>query len=90
VQPSLPSVTLAGAAATLPAADVSQPLTSVVMLRDVGSLRLPPIIIGLSALLIFLLVCERLHSRDKEIARRRADDGGVGGGRSPTRELEPA
>jgi hypothetical protein len=90
VQPALPSVTLAGAAATLPAADPSQPLTSVVMQRDVGSLRLPPILGAISSLLIFLVICERLHNRDKLIARRKAAGDSGGGARSPTRELEPA
>ncbi|MHB8465594.1 MAG: hypothetical protein ACYDH6_02130 [Acidimicrobiales bacterium] len=90
VQPSLPSITTAGAAATLPAADASQPLTSVVMQRDVGSLRLPPILGALSSLIIFVVICERLHSREKEIARRKAEDEAGGGARSPNRELEPA
>lgn len=92
VQPSLPSVTLAGAAATLPAADVTQPLTSVVMVRDVGSLRLPPILIGFAALIVFSLTCERLHSRDKEIARRKEEEaaGASGGSRRAAGELQPA
>jgi hypothetical protein len=88
VQPSLKSVTVGGVA-TLPAADASQPLTTVVMQRDVGSLRLPPVLLGLSSLLVFLLACERLHSRDKQIARRRAEEGGAGP-RTDNRELEPA
>ena len=90
VQPSLPSVTLQGAAATLPAADASRPLVSVVMLRDVGSLRLPPILGAISSLIILLLLCERLHNRDNLIARRKAEGKSGGGSRSPTRELEPA
>ena len=92
VQPSLPSVTLAGAAATLPAADVTQPMTSVVMVRDVGSLRLPPILIGLASLIVFGLTCERLHSRDKEIARRKEEEaaGPAGGSRRTAGELQPA
>jgi len=91
VQKALPSVTLAGAAATLPAPDATQPVYSVVMLRDVGSLRLPPFLLGFGALIVFGVTIEKLHSRDKEIARRRAE-GGAGGGPSPrpARELEPA
>jgi hypothetical protein len=88
VQPSLPTITLAGAASTLPAADLSKPVTSVVMLRDVGSLRLPPFVLGTSALIIFLLCCERLHTRDKEIKRRKAEDEAEAS--KPGRELEPA
>lgn len=93
VQAALPSVTLAGAAATLPAPDVTAPIYSVVMERDVGSLRLPPTLLGLAAGIVFGLVCEKLHSRDAEIARRRAaEDQGAGRGPSgvPRRELQPA
>jgi hypothetical protein len=100
VAPSLPSVTLAGAAATLPAADVTQPIYSVVLLRSEGSLRLPPILIGFGSLVIFGLTCENLHARDKAIRRRKAEEeeGGGGGGTdrtggAPTRpagELQPA
>jgi hypothetical protein len=86
VQPSLPSVTLAGAAATLPAPAATAPLTSVVMERDVGSLRLPPILLGFGSLLVFGLTCERLHTRDKEIARRKAEGSSAGS----RRELQPA
>ncbi len=91
VQKSVASVTLAGKAATLPSADPTQPLYSVVMLKNDGSLRLPPLLIGGGALILFLLSVERLHHREKEIERRRAEDeaGGPPGGR-PTRELQPA
>jgi hypothetical protein len=99
VTPSLPSVTLAGAAATLPAADVTQPTYSVVLLRSEGALRLPPILIGFGSLIIFGITCENLHARDKAIRRRKAEDEGGGGsgtnqpGGTPTRpagELQPA
>jgi len=91
VQKALPSVTLAGAAATLPAPDATQPVYSVVMLRDVGSLRLPPIVLGFAALIVFGVTVEKLHSRDKEIARRREASGSGGTPASrPARELEPA
>jgi len=90
VQPSVKSITLAGAAATLPSADNTKPLTSVVMQRNVGSLRLPPILLGTSSLIIFLLTCFQLHERDKAIERRRkgSDPGLTGSGER--RELQPA
>lgn len=72
VQPALPTVTLAGAATTLPAPDPTQPIYSVVMLRDVGSLRQPNIMIALASLIVFAVSCAYLHKRDKEIMRRRA------------------
>jgi len=93
VQPALPSVTLAGAAATLPAPDPTKPVYSVVMLRDVGSLRLPPLLLGFGALIVFGVTVEKLHSRDKEIARRRAEegaDGPSGATARPAGELQPA
>jgi hypothetical protein len=92
VAPAVPSVTLAGAATTLPAADVTKPLVSVVMLRNVGSLRLPPILLGFGSLLIFGLTCENLHAREKEIRRRKAEEeaGGSGPPGGRTRELQPA
>jgi hypothetical protein len=93
VQPSLPSITLAGAAATLPAPDATKPVYSVVMLRDVGSLRLPPILLGFGALVVFGVTVEKLHSRDREIARRRAEEA-TGSSSGPTPrpagELQPA
>jgi hypothetical protein len=93
VQPSLPSITLAGAAATLPAPDATKPVYSVVMLRDVGSLRLPPILLGFGALVVFAVTVEKLHSRDREIARRRAEEATgspSGPAPRPAGELQPA
>jgi len=79
VQKALTPVTLAGGAPTLPAADPTQPLVSVVMKRDVGSKRLPSAMIALGAFLLFALTCERLHAHDKaSLARRAAEGGGRG------------
>jgi hypothetical protein len=97
VSPALPTVTLAGAATTLPAADVTQPMETVVLEHNAGSQRLPPMLIGFGALLVFGLTCENLHARDKAIRRRKAEEkaGGPGppdgGERSrPAGELQPA
>lgn len=92
VSPAVPTVTLAGAATTLPAADVSKPMVSVVMLRNVGSLRLPPILLGFGSLLIFGLTCESLHAREKELRRRKEEEesGGSPPPGTPTRELQRA
>ena len=84
---------------TTSAPDATSPVYSVVLLRDVGSLREPPLVLGLASLIVFAVTVEKLHSRDKEIARRQragGDDGGGGGspGRppapEPAGELEPA
>jgi hypothetical protein len=52
--------------------DVRQPVISVVMVRDLGSLRFPPFVIALSSFLIFGIVCNVLHRRDKEIWAQQA------------------
>ncbi len=96
VQPVLPTVTLNGQPTTLPMADATKPVYSVVLLRDVGSLRLPPFLLGFGALIVFGVTIEKLHSRDKEIARRRAAEGEPTGpsgsppGPRPAGELQPA
>lgn len=55
-----------------PVADTSKPLTTVVMLRDLGSVRLPPFILLLCTGTIFFVTCYVLHQRDKEIMQARA------------------
>lgn len=55
-----------------PKADPSKPLTTVVMLRDLGSVRLPPFIMSIFTGLAFFVCCYVLHQRDKEIMRARA------------------
>jgi hypothetical protein len=72
VQQALPTVTLAGAAPTLPSPDVTQPIVTVVLVRDDGTLRQPNIFISVSAFLVFVVCCWTLHRRDKEIMRQRA------------------
>lgn len=55
-----------------PKADPSKPLTTVIMLRDLGSLRVPPFILMLATGTIFFVSCYVLHQRDKEIMQARA------------------
>ncbi len=56
--------------------DVRQPVISVVMVRDLGSVRFPPFVIAVSSFLIFGIACNVLHRRDKEIwaAREAAEN----------------
>jgi hypothetical protein len=75
VQQALPTVTLAGAATTLPAPDPTAPIISVVMVRDEGTLRQPNIFIALASLLVFIVCCWSLHRRDKAIWAQRALSG---------------
>ena len=50
-----------------PIADLSKPITTVVLTRDLGSVRQPPLFIGLAALIIFGVTTFTLHRRDLEI-----------------------
>ena len=55
-----------------PQPDLTAPTTSVVMIRDLGSLRLPPFLVMLASGIIFGVCCWNLHQRDKEIMRAKA------------------
>jgi hypothetical protein len=79
VQPALPQPATSTAKAQ---PDTSKPYTYVILERDLGSVREPQLIMAVVMGLLFLILCDTLHRRDKEIARRRAapDDGPGGGG----------
>lgn len=53
-----------GQAPPTPVADESQPVISVVMIRDVGDLRFPSAMITIGSALIFGLLCWLLHQRE--------------------------
>ena len=57
---------------TKPVLDRSKPQVTVVMLRDLGSVRVPPFVMALATGTIFFVTCYALHQRDKEIMRQRA------------------
>ena len=71
VAPIIQQPTITGAPPT-PAADPSKPVTSVVMVRDLGNLRFPSLMIAISMSIVFALVANALHRRDKEIMAARA------------------
>lgn len=71
VAPVIPQPTLTGAPPA-PAPDPSKPVTSVVMVRDLGSLRYPSFLIAVSMTIVFGIVANALHRRDKEIMAARA------------------
>jgi hypothetical protein len=52
--------------------DESAPVVSVVMVRDLGSLRLPSMLIGIGSTIIFGVACHSLHRRDKAVMAARA------------------
>jgi hypothetical protein len=51
--------------------DTSKPVTTLIMVRDLGSVRFPPFLISLFSLIVFGVSCSALHERDKEIMRAR-------------------
>jgi hypothetical protein len=62
-----------GEAAPRPEPDPDQPITSVVMIRDLGNLRFPSLMVAISMSIVFGLIANALHRRDQEImAARRA------------------
>ena len=54
-----------------PIADRSKPVISVIMIRDLGNLRLKPALVALGSLCIFAALCLFLHERDKLAWRQR-------------------
>lgn len=55
-----------------PQPDLTEPTTSVVMIRDLGNLRFPPFLFMLASSIVFGVTCYSLHQRDREIMRQRA------------------
>jgi hypothetical protein len=68
-----------------PTPDTSKPPVYVVVDRNLGSVHQPQAVVALSSTIVFLIICNSLHRRDKEIwarqeAERQAAAGGPGGG----------
>ena len=55
-----------------PQPDLTADTTTIVMVRDLGHLRLPPFLVMAFSGLVFGVCCWNLHERDKEIMRARA------------------
>ncbi|HZQ26715.1 MAG TPA: hypothetical protein VFA94_03350 [Acidimicrobiales bacterium] len=60
-----------GAAPATPQPDPNAPVITLVMVRDLGNVRLPPFLVTVAALAVFIVTCSVLHERDKEIMRLR-------------------
>ncbi|MEO5680360.1 MAG: hypothetical protein ABIS47_11900 [Acidimicrobiales bacterium] len=56
----------------LPRPDLSKPPQTLVLLRDRGSLRFPPVMFGLFWFIVFAVTTWSMHQRDKEIMARKA------------------
>lgn len=68
---------LPGQAPQRPVVDETQPVVTVVMIRNLGNLRQLPAFITIGSLLIFLAFCYMLHERDKVVMARRAEFAGA-------------
>jgi hypothetical protein len=72
VQPVVPApAATSGGAPAKPVADTSKPMTYVVLVRNLGSIRQPPLFIGTFAFVLFAVVTYSLHRRDLEIIEAR-------------------
>ena len=71
VQPVIKQEATPGAAPPRPAADPSAPVYTVLLIRDLGHLRLNPAVATISSALIFGLLVYQLHTRDKEAMAKR-------------------
>ena len=63
----------AGEAPPRPVIDPDEPVVSVIMIRDLGWVRLRPALVTIGSLLVFLALCYWLHVRDKELMERRKE-----------------
>ena len=61
-----------GQAPPRPEVDPSEPIVSVVMLRDIGDRRFPSAVITISSTLIFALLCWVLHQRERILEANQA------------------
>ncbi len=68
--PCLPPVEF-GQPPRQPVVNQNAPITTLIMVRDLGNVRLPPVLIALFSLIVFGVTCSALHERDKEIMRAR-------------------
>lgn len=78
LQPVVPQVTKDGQAPPTPVADADAPITTVILERDRGALRLPSISFTIFSSIVFAVLASSLHRRDKVAAHQRAAVAGAG------------
>jgi hypothetical protein len=74
VQAVEPQETIPGAAPPRPRVDPNATPVAVVMVRDLGSLRLNPAVFTIASALLFGLLVYQLHTRDKELMALKAKE----------------
>lgn len=78
VQPSEVTEVPAGGTPLSPTPDPDSPVISVILIRDLGSIRLPPAMLTISFGLLFALVAWRLHDRDLRARELNSQTAGEG------------
>lgn len=53
-------------------ADETQPVTSLILVRNLGDKRFPPALVTIGSLILFAVCCQMLHTRDRREAENRA------------------
>jgi hypothetical protein len=75
LQQAVPQETTPGEPPPLAVADETKPVISVVMVRDLGTRRLPSVGVTIFSGIVFAILCNSLHRRDKLVAEARAAAG---------------
>lgn len=73
VQKVIEQEAVPGEAPPTPVADTSEPVISVVLIRDIGDRRFPAAVITIASTLIFLLLCWVLNQRERILERNVAE-----------------
>lgn len=72
VQKVIPQETIPGQAPPIPKADPTQPVISVVFIRDIGNERVIPFLYFVISLSLFIVSAWALHNRDKVLMQNKA------------------
>jgi hypothetical protein len=83
VQPAIPVPAVTNGAPPKPRPDPTKPKTYVILERNLGSVRQPQLIVAIVSGIIFLIICDVLHRRDKEIWARQAAEREAAAGPPP-------
>jgi hypothetical protein len=65
IRPSVEQIAVPGQPPPSPTADPTEPVINVIMVRDLGNVRVRPAATTLFSLLVFAIACNQLHRRDK-------------------------
>ncbi len=72
IQAAVPQEAVPGEAPPSPRLDQSEPVLSVVLVRDLGDKRFPAAMVTIVFGILFAITCNTLHRRDKAVAEARA------------------